>query len=385
MKVTQITSGRFHHFHLARQLEKNNLLSCIYSGYPKFKLKDELGIPKSKIRTFPWLQAPYMKRGILRLDKIEWLNKQWAWSHHELLDKYAASKIDKSTILIGLSGSGLRAGVKAQKMGGKYICDRGSSHIEYQDEILHEEYDLWGLKFKGIDKRIIDKEKLEYEQADYITVPSEFVKQSFITKGVCENKIKKIPYGARLDRFQKVANPKKGKFSLLWVGGVSIRKGFLYALEAFQKLEHGQKEFVVIGNVDQNIKTLLSKKNTSNVSFLGTIPNVLLPNYYSSSHAFILPSLEEGLAMVQGEALACGCPVIASNNTGAGDLFDSGLEGFIVPVRSADSIADKLQFLADNPNKRDEMSKNALALVNKLGGWDGYGSQFAKFITSLAT
>ena len=55
MEVIQATIGRFHHFHLARQLEKSGLLGKIYTGYPKFKLKDEQGIPAKKIVSFPWI------------------------------------------------------------------------------------------------------------------------------------------------------------------------------------------------------------------------------------------------------------------------------------------------------------------------------------------
>lgn len=380
MNVTQITSGRFHHFHLARQLEKHNLLTKIYSGYPHFKLKDELGIPKSKIDTFPWLHAPYMKRGLINLDKIEWLNKQWAWMHHELLDKYVASKLCEPTVLIASSGSGLRAGTKNQKLGGTYICDRGSSHIQYQNEILHEEHEKWGLTFKGIDIRMIEKEKREYERADFITVPSDFVKHSFLQKGIPKDKIIKIPYGARLNRFSKVGNPKKNGFQVLWVGAVSIQKGFLYALEAFQKLDHPSKEFLVIGSLLDEIKPFLSSKNTVNVRFIGTVPNYQLASHYSLSNAFVLPSIQEGLAMVQGEALACGCPVISTYNAGAKDLFTDEKEGFIVPIRSVDAIANKLQLLADNPNIRNRMSDNALALVKKMGGWDKYGNEMRQFI-----
>ena len=54
-KVSIVSIGRFHHFHLARQLEKRSLLNEIWTGYPKFKLKDEDGIPPSKIQTFPWV------------------------------------------------------------------------------------------------------------------------------------------------------------------------------------------------------------------------------------------------------------------------------------------------------------------------------------------
>ena len=91
----------------------------------------------------------------------------------------------------------------------------------------------------------------------------------------------------------------------------------------------------------------------------------------------------EGLAMVQGEALACGCPVIASTNTGGKDLFTDGKEGFIVPIRSADAIAEKLQLLADNPDLRQTMSDAAIKRVQDIGGWDNYGNEFAKLIKSF--
>ena len=55
----------------------------------------------------------------------------------------------------------------------------------------------------------------------------------------------------------------------------------------------------------------------------------------SRSHVMVLPSIEEGLALVQAQALACGCPVIGTRHTGAEDLFSDGNEGFIVPIRNS--------------------------------------------------
>ncbi|QWX83323.1 glycosyltransferase family 4 protein [Cellulophaga sp. HaHaR_3_176] len=383
MKVTQITPARFHHFHLARQMEKQGLLEKIYTGYPRFKLKDEQGIPTNKISTFPWLQAPFMKRSLLGLDKLEKLNKEWIWQRVELLDKFVAKKIDKSGVLIALSSNGLHSGKKMQSLGGKYICDRGSSHVVFQNDLLTEEYERWGLKWKGTDPRIIEKEQLEYEQADYITIASEFVKNSFIEKGVPEKKLIKIPYGARLDRFKKTGEPSKDKFSVLWVGQVSLRKGFMYALEAFRLLKHPNKEFIVIGHVSQEIKTLIEKANLNNITFKGNVPNADLLNYYSYSSVFIFPSIEDGFGMVMAEALACGCPVIASKNTGAFDLIENEKEGFIVPIRNPKSILDCFQKLVDTPNLREIMSENALIKVRTIGGWDTYGNNFKNFIDSI--
>jgi glycosyltransferase involved in cell wall biosynthesis len=383
MKVTQISIGRFHHFHLARQMERFHLLENIFTGYPSFKLKDEEGIDKTKIKTFPWIHAPYMKRGVLSLDKSVWLTKEWEWIDKQTLDKYVASQINSPTILIGLSGSGLLAGIKTKKLGGIYICDRGSSHIRFQNKILNDEYNKWGFKFKGIDPRVIAKEESEYALADRITVPSEFVRQSFIEMGVPEFKIVKIPYGARLDRFKKVVDPLDDEFQVLWVGGVSIRKGFMYALEAFQKLNHSKKKFIVVGNIEKEIKILLLNEKIDGVEFRGIVSNNKLPQLYSSSHVFLIASLEEGLAMVQGESLACGCPVIASENTGAQDLFSDGVEGFIVPIRSVQAIHEKLQLLADNEILRKQMSDAALIKVKELGGWDTYGQNWNNLIIEV--
>src|ERR1039458_6857449 len=189
--VTQICIGRFHHFHLARQLERHGLLETIWTGYPRFKLKDEPGIPAEKILCFPWLQAPYMARYRFGLDGWKWLDREWTWLAHETLDRHAAKKLQHPSIVVALSGSGLHAGRKAQSAEGRFVCDRGSSHIRYQDRILKEEYKRWGLVFQGVDPRMISKEVAEYEQADAVTVPSELVSQSFLTEGVPAGKVVK--------------------------------------------------------------------------------------------------------------------------------------------------------------------------------------------------
>ncbi|WP_259070309.1 glycosyltransferase [Mucilaginibacter sp. X4EP1] len=385
MKVTQISIGRFHHFHLARQLEKYNLLDCIWTGYPQFKLADEEGIPVEKIKSFPWVQAPFMFRGKLGLGNWHWLNQEWAWLAQETLDHTVSKNINHPSIVIALSANGLQSGTKAQKNGGYYICDRGSSHIQFQNGILKEEYSRWGLKYKDIDARIIAKEEAEYAQANLITVPSEFVKQSFIKKGIPENKIAKVTYGARLNRFSKVAEPDEQTFSILWVGSVSIRKGFLDLLQAFTLLKHPKKELVVVGAISAEIKELLAKQNLNGVIFKGNVPNDQLPYLYSAAHVFVLPSMEEGLAMVQGEALACGCPVIATYNAGASDLFDDNKEGFIVPIRSPGVIAERLQQLADDKDLRIQMSLSAIQKMKGLGGWDSYGLAFKNVLEKLSS
>ncbi|AUD06414.1 glycosyltransferase family 4 protein [Spirosoma pollinicola] len=383
MTVTQISIGRFHHFHLARQMERHNLLDCIWTGYLRYKLRDEQGIPASKICTFPWLHSPYMARGRYGMAHWMWLSREWHWWAQETLDRHVASRLKHPTTLVALSGTGLYAGASAQRNGGRHVCDRGSSHIRFQDQLLREEYARWGLVFDGVDPRIIAKEEAEYEQADCITVPSEFVRQSFLDMGIPARKLSKVVYGARLDRFCKIADPPKDTFRVLWVGSVGIRKGFLDLCNAFQAFKHPAKELIVIGDVELEMKALLATQDLTGITFMGTVPNQDLPRLYSTAHVFVLPSIEEGLAMVQGEALACGCPVIATANSGSEDLFTDGVEGFIVPIRSPGRIAEHLQQLADDPGLQARLSEAAISRVSAMKGWDTYGNTFANLLTSL--
>jgi glycosyltransferase involved in cell wall biosynthesis len=387
MKVTQISIGRFHHFHLARQLEKHQLLASIYTGYPRFKLADEPGIPAAKIHTFPWLHAPFMARGKIGLNRSAWLNHEWAWWAHKTLDYYVASQLKTPSILIALSGSGLHAGRKMQGLGGIHICDRGSSHIRVQHELLSEEYSRYGQRWHGIDSRTISKEEEEYEQADWISVPSQFCFDSFISQGISATKLLKIPYGSRLERFHPPDSPGTvhQDFRVLFVGAAGPRKGFIDLLSAFQKLQHPRKQLVLIGSVAPEAMALLQNVDQEQISLLGTVPNAQLRDHYCRASVFVLPSIEEGLAMVIGEAMACGCPVIATSNTGASELITDGVEGFIVPIRSAQLIADRLQQLADQPHLRDEMGQAALRRVQKLGGWDTYGEMWVSALEKLST
>jgi glycosyltransferase involved in cell wall biosynthesis len=385
-RVIQISIGRFHHFHLARQLEKHHMLGSIYTGYPRFKLADEHGIPTTKIRSFPWLQAPYMGLSRVSVFPTARLKREWAWWAHETLDLYVANQLRDSTILIALSGSGLHSGRKMQQLGGIHICDRGSSHIRYQEQLLADEYERYGSRWRGIDPRSIAKEEAEYEQANLVSIPSQFCYDTFINQGVPAAKLLKIPYGARLERFYPdlgATNTKEEEFRILFVGGAGPRKGFLDLLKAFERFSHLGKKLLLIGSLDSEAQAVLSQVDKSRITFLGSVPNPQLRRFYSQASVFVLPSIEEGLSMVIGEAMACACPIIATTNTGASELITEGVEGFIVPIRSPELIADRLQQLADEPELRERMGLAALSRVQGMGGWDDYGDQWQKHLNRI--
>ena len=383
MKVALSTVGKFHTFDLARELHARNVLAGIYSGYPQFKLRHE-GLPKQLVHTFPWVHGSYMA---------------FPWKHHlstsalqawenfnaRTFGRWLESRIEDCDVYVGLSGSTLRAGRKTQARGGKYVCDRGSAHIRVQDQLLREEHAMWGMPYAGIDPRNIEREEAEYAQADCITVPSNFVMQSFIRQGIPASKLRLLPYGVNLTRFHPTTRPNANRFDVLFVGAMSLRKGVQYLVQAYQQLQHPAKSLTFVGTPSHALVAMLQKRKLwpTNVRVLGHMPQSDLKNIMSRSHVLVLPSLEEGLAMVQAQAMACGCPVLASEHTGSADLYTDGCEGFTVPVRSVEALTQRLQQLADNPAARTAMGQKALQGVSKVGGWSSYGDNALSIYQSL--
>jgi glycosyltransferase involved in cell wall biosynthesis len=381
MHILQAVNGVFHHFELARQLDAQGHTGQISSTFPWRRLQRE-GLPRDRVRTFPWIHTPQL---ILapRLHIPDHLNRRISRQMFQTFDRWVARNMTVCDAYVALSGSGFTSGPRARELGARYICDRGSSHIRYQHEVVSEEMRCWGLEVRGADPFMIDREETEYAQADAVTVPSLFAYKSFLAKGFPEEKLRRVPLGVRLEFFRPEDQPAPDAFEVLFVGSVSVRKGIPYLLQAFQKLHHPRKRLRIVGAVPGEMRPVLSRFDLSNVELIGAVPQSQVRRYMSTSHVMVLPSIEDGWGMVMGQAMACGCPVISSDHTGGPDFYTHGVEGFIVPIRSPEAIAGGLQQLADDRFLRQSMSEAALTRVKSLGGWADYGVQYAAFLKEL--
>lgn len=270
------------------------------------------------------------------------------------------------------SGFGLKSHkVAHERYGAMTVVERGSSHICFQNEILREEYERWGIPYQDIDSRILEKELQEYEECDYITVQSSFAERTFIDHGIQPHKIVKLPLGVDLQMFRPV--PKEDNvFRVLYAGTFSLRKGSLYLLEALHHLHLKNFEFVFNGHISSEIKELV-RPYADDIRSVGMRPFNQLYKLYSQTSVFVLPTIEDGFAKVISEAMACGVPVIATTNCGAEDVIEDGREGFIVPIRDAEAIREKISFLYENPDIREQMSVAALDKARKLLSVDTHG------------
>jgi glycosyltransferase involved in cell wall biosynthesis len=389
MKVVQITPGRFHHFDLARQMESHGVLHRVFTGYPSWKLREHneyAGIARSKVETFPWVTVPYFALGALarKIKNLSSCVDRLGWISLEALDHYASSRLSDSDVLVGQSGCGLRAGRIMKSHGGMYVCDRGSTHIRFLNETMREEYRRWEVPYTDILNSWIEKEEREYELADLITVPSQFAANTFLSNGLAKAKLRVIPYGVDLGKFRNSGQPDPGFFQVLFVGSVGLRKGIPYLLKAFSQMPSSiKKRLIVAGLGAPGIFDVIRKLdiNESEIQFMGHIPQAQLAKWMSRSNVLVLPSVEDGFGLVLAQALACGCPIIASTNTGALDLIEEGKEGFIVNVRDSRAITDRLVQLATQPELQDKMRAAALQRAKRIGGWDLYGQEMLTVLT----
>ena len=381
MNIVQAVFGVFHHFELAHQLHRRGHLRRIYSTWPWARLKRE-GLPRELVRTFPLVHtADYLlRRTRFYSPALDARFNRW---NSLSFDAFTRASIEPCDAFIAISGAGLTTGPLVQFRGGKFVCDRGSTHQRFQDAMMTEEHRRWRVPYTPPAGHIVAREEAIYSAADAITVPSTVARRSFLHMGHAPDRVHVIPYGVRLDRFKPAEPPPNDTFEVLFAGQISLRKGIPYLLEAFAALKHPQKRLTLVGDVLDDLRGILPGLPTEHVTFTGTLPQTELAARMTRSHVLALASVEEGLALVQGQAMASGCPVVATTATGAEDLFTDGVEGFIVPDRDTAALTQRLQQLADDPALRARMSAAALARVQHLGGWDNYGDLWETLLHQL--
>lgn len=387
MKIVQSTWVRYHHFDLARELHALGQLERIFTCLPWWKADEESkqqGIPRTLI------SCNFLMQGIRRVgQKLPFYTKGFdgklATIETSIFSKWVANNLPECDAYIGISGSGLHAGKLAKSRGAGYIMDRGSTHIRYANRVLNEEYAKWGIPRERENEWLMANEEAEIAEATLVTVPSSFVKASFVAEGVDASKISVVPYGVSLSEFYSVGQPPKSSFRLLFVGQFSIRKGVPYLLEAFKQFKHSNKELVVVGHVPDDVKDIIASIGSDNIQFVGAVSRAEVKNYMSTAHALVLPSIEEGLALVQSQAMACGCPIIATPNTGSETLFHHGQEGLIVTAQDVQSLVDAFEQLASDNALRLAMTDACLKKVNSFEGWKNYALNMLNVCTEASS
>jgi glycosyltransferase involved in cell wall biosynthesis len=291
------------------------------------------------------------------------------------------TKKSDADFFIGFAGVSLESIKIAKSKGMITILERGSSHRRYQQNILKEEYKSTNIPTEidfSENEEVFVREMQEYRLADYISIPSSFVERTFIEQGFDKSKLLVNPYGVDLQEFMQI--PKKDSvFRIIFAGEGSLRKGYHYLLQAFYELDLSNCELWHLGSVNGEIKPFLEKYKHKNWILKGHKSQNELYKYYSQGSVCILPSLEEGFAMVQFQAMACGLPLICTTNTGGEDLITkNGEEGFVIPIRDVEAIKIKILFMYKNQALARKMGQKAKEKIEKGFSWNNYGERYVE-------
>lgn len=376
-KVNIGVLGRFHAFDLAYQLQRNGYLNKLQTSYPKFKTV-EWDIPSAKIVSHPSLEV--MNRLNMRARSFSIADLQAGINSIHAM--WCAKELEGCDVFIGWSGSSLETIKRAKAMGKISILERGSTHYSFQVGVLQNECERLNIRSPRVNKKLWQRELEEYELCDYISVPTDFVKNTFTDRGIASSKILVNPYGVNLDNFSKKAKS-DNTFRVVFVGQASIRKGFHLLLDAFNQLDLPNSELLHVGLVSKEVRRFTKGLNSSKIKFIGHVPQNKLIDLYAQGSVFVMPSLEEGLAMVQIQAMACGLPLLCTENSGGGMVIEHGREGLIMDAGSVDSIKQALTMMYENPEKLSLMGAAAEEKVKNGYKWQDYGDRYVENINLL--
>jgi alpha-maltose-1-phosphate synthase len=370
--------GRFHTFDLGRELEARKLLRRIYTAYPRSRV-DRSIVSRTRSRSRVLLAREALRRwGLARAaSAVDPLFQR-------SFDRWMACNLEPCDVFHCLSGFGLAAhAVAKERFGALTVCDRGSTHIESQHTLLREEHDRWGVKFAGIPRSVVTRELAEYELCDAIVVPSTHARRSFLDQGVPPHKVHRVPFGVDLELFRPVETLSPPRFTVLFVGTICVRKGIGYLLEALHdEAGRGELDIWLAGEIDPAARPIL-RRFEGTFRYLGHVPRTQLAGVYSRASLLVLPSVEEGLALVLAQAMACGLPVIATTNTGVEDLVTDGVEGFVVSIRNPAAIADRVDELRRDAGLLQSMRAAAQHRSRSFAGWTSYGDSIVGMYRSL--
>jgi glycosyltransferase involved in cell wall biosynthesis len=294
-----------------------------------------------------------------------------------LFDLWLRSVIEWDTDLLAiLSGVGLKTFRAAQRRGIVTVVECGSTHTDFQHAILRDE-----LRRNGISKPLFpqayrDRVRDEFELADYIQLPSDFVIRTFVENGIDRKKLLLAPYGANLEVFQTKTEPAESRpFRVICPSGINLRKGARVLSEAWRKLNWPDAELVWIGSVTKETEHLF-KPPLPGLRLESGRPHPQLAELYRSCDAFVLPSFEEGLARVLLEAASCGLPLIATPNTGVENFFTPGApEGWLIPVNDVDALCEALTAAKSDRGKTFRLGQRAAQRSSTGFSWDDYGKR----------
>lgn len=332
-----------------------------------------------RTKHYPWhemIRLAFSRLGLGRLTANE--NAWFSVNHcHVAQDKKVAQQIKtqrKLDAIYAYDHGALDSFKAIRPMGGRCIYDLPTGYWRLLQQIILEEIErqpAWKETAPSLNfpKIVYSRKDEELMLADHIIVASQFTRQSLNRLPQLSAPISVIPYGAPTPsaiRRSHASNPKK--LRVLYVGGMKITKGLPYLFDAIKQMGKAV-ELTLIGERGGKSAALDAALNTHR--WIPSLPNQAILEEMNHHDVFVFPSLFDGFGLVILEALSRGLPIITTTHTGGPDIITEGKDGFIIPIRSGDAIAEKLTILFEDREKLAEMSQAALRKAESCS-WPNY-------------
>lgn len=208
----------------------------------------------------------------------------------------------------------------------------------------------------------------ELRLASRVVVASSFTRET-LKAAKFEAAVDVIPYGAPASLPVALRKSSGQKLRVLFVGGLGQRKGLSYLLKAVALLGEGAELTLLGRKAAEGCAPLEAAVRKHR--WLPTVPHHAVLQEMAQHDVLVFPSLFEGFGLVLLEAMAQGTPVIATPHTAAPDLIEDGIDGFIVPIRSAEALAEKLETLTSDRARLAAMQQSAQRKA-ALHTWQNY-------------
>jgi glycosyltransferase involved in cell wall biosynthesis len=267
----------------------------------------------------------------------------------------------------------------ARRLGIPALLERPNAYTGYAYEVVADECRRLGLWLHPshshyYDPRHLAREEKEYRLADRLLCPSDFVAKTFLDAGFPASRIARHQYGFDPERFQvlerETCDDAAREFSIAFIGSCEPRKGLHYALDAWLASPASDSgRFHICGRFVPGYSEILAAKlahpSIVEHGFQKNVTSVM-----QQCDALVLPSLEEGSALVTYEARACGCILLVSDAAGAPCKHE--VDGLVHPARCTGVLQDQITMLASDPIRRENLRRASIAGLDALT-WQSAG------------
>lgn len=341
-------------------------------------------LPHFKIKTHP-------PREIVRL-LAERLQHRWLLCHEtgfasidrvwRCVDEFASKYLErehqrlKVRAVYAYEDCAVRLFETAQQLGLRRVYDLPIAYWETARQLLQKEaarYPEWEPTLGGTrdSAEKLARKTRELELAQLVVCPSNFVLDSLPEKTRLEKQCIVAPFGSPYITYESRGTYGK-PLRLLFAGALSQRKGLADLFAAMKLVASKEIELVVMGSLLMPMG--FYRKEFAHFTYEPTREHPAVLRLMRSCDVLVLPSIVEGRALVQQEAMACGLPLIVTRNAGGEDLIIEGETGFLVPAGSPAAIAEKIEWFGQNAARLPAMSLAARAKAAELT-WPDYGEK----------